>query len=54
MIAQSFSIYNFDRSLLDQDEIDMLLAIECRLNRLSGILERIGAGFGPCGILAEP
>lgn len=33
---------NFDRSLLDQDEIDMLLAIECRLNRLSGILERIG------------
>lgn len=38
---------NFDRSLLDQDEIDMLLAIECRLNRLSGILERIGAGLGP-------
>lgn len=38
---------NFDRSLLDQDEIDMLLAIEGRLNRLSGILERIGAGLGP-------
>lgn len=38
---------NFDRSLLDQDEIDMLLAIECRLNRLSGILERIGAGLVP-------
>lgn len=38
---------NFDRSLLDQDEIDTLLAIECRLNRLSGILERIGAGLGP-------
>ena len=38
---------NFDRSLLDQDEIDSLLAIECRLNRLSGILERIGAGLGP-------
>ena len=38
---------NFDRSLLDQDEIDALLAIECRLNRLSGILERIGAGLGP-------
>ena len=38
---------NFDRSLLDQDEIDMLFAIECRLNRLSGILERIGAGLGP-------
>lgn len=38
---------NFDRSLLDQDEIDMLLAIECRLNRLSGILERIGAGLAP-------
>ena len=38
---------NFDRILLDQDEIDMLLAIECRLNRLSGILERIGAGLAP-------
>ena len=38
---------NFDRSLLDQDEIDMLLAIECCLNRLSGILERIGAGLAP-------
>ena len=38
---------NFDRSLLDQDEIDILLAVECRLNRLSGILERIGAGLGP-------
>ena len=38
---------NFDRSLLDQDEIDTLLVIECRLNRLSGILERIGAGLGP-------
>lgn len=38
---------NFDRSLLDQDEIDTLLAIECRLNRLSGILEHIGAGLGP-------
>lgn len=38
---------NFDRSLLDQDEIDMLLAVECRLNRLSGILERIGAGLAP-------
>ena len=38
---------NFDRSLLDQDEIDTLLAIECRLNRLSGILERIGAGLTP-------
>ena len=38
---------NFDRSLLDKDEIDTLLAIECRLNRLSGILERIGAGLGP-------
>lgn len=38
---------NFDRSLLDQDEIDTLLAIECRLNRLSGILERIGAGLAP-------
>lgn len=38
---------NFDRSLLEQDEIDALLAIECRLNRLSGILERIGAGLGP-------
>ncbi len=38
---------NFDRSLLDQDEIDMLLAIECRLNRLSGILEHIGAGLVP-------
>ena len=38
---------NFDRSLLDQDEIDMLLAIECRLNRLSGILERIWAGLAP-------
>ena len=38
---------NFDRSLLEQDEIDTLLAIECRLNRLSGILERIGAGLGP-------
>lgn len=38
---------NFDRSLLDQAEIDALLAIECRLNRLSGILERIGAGLGP-------
>ena len=38
---------NFDRSLLDQDEINTLLAIECRLNRLSGILERIGAGLGP-------
>lgn len=38
---------NFDRSLLDQDEIDVLLAIECRLNRLSGILERIGAGLAP-------
>lgn len=38
---------NFDRSLLDQDEIDALLAVECRLNRLSGILERIGAGLGP-------
>lgn len=38
---------NFDRSLLDQDEIDMLLAIECRLNRLSDILERIGAGLAP-------
>lgn len=38
---------NFDRSLLDQDEIDMLLAIECRLNRLSGILERIGARLVP-------
>ena len=38
---------NFDRSLLDQDEIDTLLAIECRLNRLSGILERTGAGLGP-------
>ena len=38
---------NFDRSLLDQDEIDMLLAVECRLNRLSGILERIGAGLVP-------
>ena len=25
----------------------MLLAIECRLNRLSGILERIGAGLAP-------
>lgn len=38
---------NFDRSLLDQDEIDTLLAVECRLNRVSGILERIGAGLGP-------
>ena len=38
---------NFDRSLLDQDEIDMLLAIECRLNRLSAILEHIGAGLVP-------
>lgn len=38
---------NFDRSLLDQDENDTLLAVECRLNRLSGILERIGAGLGP-------
>ena len=38
---------NFDRSLLDQGEINTLLAIECRLNRLSGILERIGAGLGP-------
>ena len=38
---------NFDRSPLDQDEIDRLLAIECRLNRLSGILERIGAGLVP-------
>ena len=38
---------NFDRSLLDQDEIDTLLAVECRLNRLSGILEHIGAGLGP-------
>lgn len=38
---------NFDRSLLDQDEIDTLLAVECRLNRLSGILERIGAGLAP-------
>lgn len=38
---------NFDRSLLDQDEIDILLAVESRLNRLSGILERIGAGLGP-------
>lgn len=38
---------NFDRSLLDQDKIDTLLAVECRLNRLSGILERIGAGLGP-------
>ena len=38
---------NFDRSLLDQDEIDTLLVVECRLNRLSGILERIGAGLGP-------
>ena len=38
---------NFDRSLLDQDEIDMLLAVECHLNRLSGILERIGAGLVP-------
>lgn len=38
---------NFDRSLLDQDEIDTLLAIECRLNRLSGIFERIGAGLAP-------
>ena len=38
---------NFDRSLLDQDEIDTLFAVECRLNRLSGILERIGAGLGP-------
>lgn len=38
---------NFDRSLLDLDEIDTLLAVECRLNRLSGILERIGAGLGP-------
>ena len=38
---------NFDRSLLDQDEIDTFLAIECRLNRLSGILERIGAGLAP-------
>lgn len=38
---------NFDRSLLGQDEIDMLLAVECRLNRLSGILERIGAGLAP-------
>lgn len=38
---------NFDHSLLDQDEIDTLLAVECRLNRLSGILERIGAGLGP-------
>ena len=38
---------NFDRSLLDQDEIDTLLAVECRLNRLSGILERIWAGLGP-------
>ena len=45
---------NFDRSLLDQDEIDMLLAIECRLNRLSGILERIGAGLAPRGLVAEP
>ena len=38
---------NFDRSLLDQDEIDTLLAVECRLNRLSGILERIGQGWAP-------
>ncbi len=37
---------NFDRSLLDQDEIDMLLAIECR-QPPSGILERIGAGLVP-------
>ncbi|MFR7751093.1 MAG: hypothetical protein ACLU1W_10320, partial [Collinsella sp.] len=38
---------NFDRSLLDQDEIDTLLSVECRLNRLSGILVRIGAGLAP-------
>ena len=47
-IDRSRLVYlNFDRSLLDQDEIDTLLAVECRLNRLSGILERIGAGLGP-------
>lgn len=38
---------NFDRSLLDQGEVWLLLAIEGRLNRISAILDRIGAGLGP-------
>lgn len=44
---------NFDRSLLDQDEIDMLLAIECRLNRLPASLSASGLDWSPRPV-AEP
>lgn len=47
-ISRSHTFYlNFDRSLLDRDEVDALLAVEARLNRLLCILERVGAGLGP-------
>lgn len=45
-IDRSRTFYlNFDRSLLEQDEIDDLLAVEVRLNRILYVLERIGAGL---------
>ena len=47
-IDRSRTFYlNFDRSLLEQDEIDELLAVEARLNRILYVLDRIGAGLDP-------
>lgn len=47
-IDRSRTFYlNFDRSLLEQDEIDVLLAVEARLNRVLFVLDRIGAGLDP-------
>ena len=47
-IDRSRTFYlNFDRSLLEQDEVDDLLAVEARLNRILFVLDRIGAGLDP-------
>ena len=47
-IDRSRTFYlNFDRSLLELDEVDDLLAVEARLNRILYVLERIGAGLDP-------
>lgn len=47
-IDRSRTFYlNFDRSLLEQDEVDDLLAVETRLNRILFVLDRIGAGLDP-------
>ena len=47
-IDRSRTFYiNFDRSLLEQDEVDDMLAVEARLNRILYVLDRIGAGLDP-------